>query len=39
MLTLMLSMMSVGAWAQAQEAGQTAAADSNKQRNEADQKI
>ena len=39
MLTLMLSMMSVGAWAQAQEAGQAAAADSNKQRNEADQKI
>ena len=37
MLTLLLSMMSVGAWAQ--EAEQSAAADSNKQRNEADQKI
>jgi tetratricopeptide (TPR) repeat protein len=38
-LALLLSVMSVGAWAQAQEAGQPAAADSNKQRNEADQKI
>lgn len=38
-LALLLSMMSVGVWAQTQEAGQPAAADSNKQRNEADQKI
>jgi tetratricopeptide (TPR) repeat protein len=38
-IALLLSMVTVGAWAQAQEAGQTAAADSNKQRNEADQKI
>ncbi|HLT07083.1 MAG TPA: tetratricopeptide repeat protein [Cyclobacteriaceae bacterium] len=38
-LALLLSMMSVGAWAQATENGQPAAADSNKQRNEADQKI
>lgn len=38
-LALLLSMISVGAWAQTQEAGQPAAADSNKQRNEADQKI
>ncbi len=38
-LALLLSMMSAGVWAQTQEAGQPAAADSNKQRNEADQKI
>jgi tetratricopeptide (TPR) repeat protein len=38
-LALLLSMMSVGVWAQTQEAGQPAAADSNKQMNEADQKI
>lgn len=38
-LALLLSMINVGVWAQAQEAGQPAAADSNKQRNEADQKI
>lgn len=38
-LALLLSMISVGAWAQAQEAGQPVAADSNKQMNEADQKI
>ena len=38
-LALLLSMISVGAWAQAQEAEQPVAADSNKQRNEADQKI
>jgi len=36
---LLLCMVSAGAWAQAQEATQSAAADSNKQRNEADQKI
>src|SRR5690554_943731 len=38
-LALLLCMVSAGAWAQAQEAAQSAAADSNKQRNEADQKI
>jgi tetratricopeptide (TPR) repeat protein len=38
-LALLLSMISVGAWAQAQEAGQPVAADSNNQMNEADQKI
>jgi len=38
-LALLLSMNCVGAWAQAQEAGQPVAADSNKQMNEADQKI
>lgn len=38
-LALLLSMISVGAWAQAQEAGQAVQADSNKQKNEADQKI
>ncbi|MEX2594387.1 MAG: tetratricopeptide repeat protein [Anditalea sp.] len=36
---LLLSMVSVGALAQAQEEGQTVQADSNKQKNEADQKI
>jgi len=38
-LALLLCMVSAGAWAQAQEAAQSAAADSNKQKNEADQKI
>src|SRR5690606_27114337 len=38
-LALLLSMMSIGALAQAQEAAPTAAADSNRQKNEADQKI
>jgi tetratricopeptide (TPR) repeat protein len=38
-LALLLSLVSIGAWAQAQEEVKTVAVDSNKQRNEADQKI
>lgn len=38
-LALVLSMISAGVWAQTQEEGQAVAADSNKQKNEADQKI
>ena len=38
-LALLLSMISVGAWAQEQAAGQPAAADSNIQRDQTDQKI
>lgn len=39
MLAMLLSMVSVGAWAQAQEAEQPVVADSNTQKNDTDQKI